>query len=308
MRRLKKILLWTGIVLLVIITGLTLTVIFRQNLTYARPYPAVESSTDSAKILRGKYIVLGPGHCAECHSTTNPDSLLNLGQDVPMTGGFEFKLPVGSIYSKNITPDSATGIGKYTDAEIARALRYGVHPDGKVVYDFMPFHNVSDDDLSAIISYLRSQKPVYHKVPDHQLNVMGNIVKAFLVKPVGPDEPVPAYVKPDTTADYGKYVSVNLAGCKGCHTQRDLAGQFTGALFAGGNEIEGFITPNLTPGPGSRLNGVSQEQFIERFRKPKQIAKSPMPWNEFRRMSDDDLKAIYKYLQSLPAEASVLPK
>ena len=71
------------------------------------------------------------------------DSLLKLGQDVPLTGGFVFDLPVGKIYSKNITPDKETGIGDYTDAEIARALRYGVHADGTVVYDFMPFHNMS---------------------------------------------------------------------------------------------------------------------------------------------------------------------
>ena len=105
------------------------------------------------------------------------------------------------IHVKNITPDTETGIGKFTDAEIAGALRYGVHPDGTVVYDFMPFHNMSDEDLTAVISYLRAHKPVHNKVPGNDLNTLGNIVKAFMTEPVGPDGPVPGTVKKDTTAE-----------------------------------------------------------------------------------------------------------
>ena len=143
------------------------------------PYPAVTASTDTAIIRKGKNLVFGAGHCADCHSKANNDSLLAAGIEPALTGGNEFKLPVGSVFTKNITPDKETGIGNYTDAEIARALRYGVHPDGTVVFDFMPFHNTSDEDLAAIISYLRAQKPVRNEVPKHSLNVLGNIVKAF---------------------------------------------------------------------------------------------------------------------------------
>ena len=80
------------------------------------------------------------------------------------------------LYSKNITPDRETGIGNYTDAEIARALRYGVYPDGTVVFDFMPFHNMRDEDIIAVISYLRVQKPIRNEVPQHDLNVLGNAI------------------------------------------------------------------------------------------------------------------------------------
>ena len=66
-------------------------------------------------------------------------------------------------------------------------LRYGVHPDGRPVYDFMPFHNMTDEDLTAIISYLRTQDPVKNQVPNNQLNFMGKAVRAFLVTPVGPE-------------------------------------------------------------------------------------------------------------------------
>jgi mono/diheme cytochrome c family protein len=299
MRRFKKILKWTGIILLFLILGITFTVMGRQNIKYDRPYPAITATTDTNVIMRGKHLIFGAAHCADCHSKANTDSLLKLGQDVPLTGGIVFDLPVGKIYSKNITPDKETGIGNYTDAEIARALRYGVHPDGRVVFDFMPFHNMTDEDLTAVISYLRAQKPVQNKVPDNELNVLGKAVKAFMVKPVGPDGEVEQRITKDSSAVYGKYMANSVANCGGCHTQRTLSGEFTGEPFAGGNEIEGFITPNITPDSSSRIFGWSQKNFVDRFRMGRVLPKSPMPWESFGRMSDEELKAIYAYLKTV---------
>jgi len=296
-----------GIALLSLIAMLSLIVLCRQNLHYTAPYPAIHSSNDTSVIARGKHLVFGPAHCINCHSARNPDSLLNLGQEVALSGAYAFVLPVGTIYSKNITPDKSTGIGNLTDAEIARALRYGVHPDGTAVFDFMPFHNMSDEDLRAVISYLRTQKPVYNPVPPNQLNTMGNIVKAFLVKPVGPKGPVPAAVPADTTASYGKYLALSIAECSGCHTKRDMAGRFIGDPFAGGGNVDGFITPNLTPDPTGRISSWTQEDFINRFRKGKLVPGSPMPWYSFGRMTEDELKAIYKYLKTVkPAKTPPL--
>jgi len=163
----------------------------------------------------------------------------------------------------------------------------------------MPFHNMSDEDLRAVISYLRAQKPVHHVIPDNELNTMGHIVKAFLVKPVGPSGPVPAAVTADTSAAYGKYIALNIAECNGCHTQRDMAGGYIGPPLAGGGNIEGFITPNLTPDPSGRISKWSQQDFITRFRKGRLVPGSPMPWPSFGQMSDNELKAIYNYLKTL---------
>ena len=299
MRRLKKVLKWTGIILLFLILGVTITVMARQNMKYERPYPAIAASTDTTVIMRGKHLVFGAAHCADCHSKTNVDSLVKLGQDVPLTGGVVFDLPVGKLYSKNITPDKETGIGNYTDAEIARALRYGVHADGTVVYDFMPFHNMTDEDMTAVISYLRAQMPIKNKVPDHDLNLLGNAVKAFMIKPVGPDGDVAKQITKDTSAGYGKYLATSVANCSGCHTQRDLSGTFTGEWFAGGNEIEGFITPNITTDSSSSIFGWSQQNFVDRFRMGRLIPTSPMPWSSFQRMDDEELNAIYAYLKTV---------
>ncbi|MFT3825630.1 MAG: c-type cytochrome [Chitinophagaceae bacterium] len=304
---LKKIFKWLGITLLLLFVCLVIAVASRQNLHYDAPYPELHASADSNVIARGKEIVFGPAHCADCHSTQNADSLLNLGQEPALTGGVKFALPLGEVYSKNITPDNETGIGRYTDKEIARALRYGLHPDGTVVYDFMPFHNITDEDLTAVISYMRSRPAAKNTVPPHHLNVLGNTVKAFLVKPVGPSEKIPATITRDSSAAYGRYLAYNMAGCNGCHTMRDMAGSFIGEPFAGGGPMEApeglpVLTPfNLTTDSSSRLFGWSQQMFIKRFRQGKIIPHSHMPWDSYKRMSENDLKALYNFLKTLPA-------
>ena len=229
-----------------------------------------------------------------------------MGEELPLKGGLNFDLPIGTLYSKNITPDDETGIGKLPDSVIARSLRYGVARDGRALFDFMPFHNLSDEDLVAVLSFLRSQAPVKNKVKDNELKFLGKAVKAFLIKPVGPDGEVEKTITPDTTAAYGKYLTHYVTNCRGCHTNRSLmTGEYTGPFFAGGLKLEAAdgsycVTPNLTPDKETgKLTGWTQQQFIDRFRLKKIIAKSDMPWDQFRKMSDNDLKAIYQYLVSL---------
>jgi len=307
-----KILKWTGIIIGSILLLVTITVAMRQNLKFDAPYPEISATTDSAVIARGKEIIIGPAHCATCHSIKNPDSLLDLGKEPIMSGGFEFKFELGSFYSRNITPDKETGIGRYTDPEIARVLRYGVKPNGAAMLDFMPFHNVSDEDLTAIISYLRHQQPIKNNVPEHEYTVMGKVIKAFLIKPVGPSEEIPKKVTRDSTAAYGKYLALNVANCNGCHTQRDMTGGFIGEPFAGGSPFEEpgkqtLTPPNLTPDSSSRIFNWTQQDFINRVRMGKLIEHSHMPWNSYKRMTDSDLKAIYNYLRTLkPAKTGAI--
>jgi mono/diheme cytochrome c family protein len=308
--KMKKILKWTGLIILSLVAGVTIIAATRQNVKYTAPYPAIKASTDMAVIERGKHLVFSIAHCADCHSTANADSLIELGQDVPLSGGKLFALPVAKIYTKNITSDPETGIGKYTDAEIARALRYGVHPDGTVMFDFMPFHNVSDEDMTAIISYLRTQKPVSNKVPPHSLNAAGKMIKAFMINPVGPSETVPQKVQPDTTASYGRYLVKNLGNCSGCHSKHDIKGSIVGEEFTGGSpmkkakNLRAYTPPNLTTDSSSRIFGWTQDMFIKRFRMGN-IKNSEMPWNSYKRMTDNELKAIYKYLKTLKAAKTV---
>lgn len=304
---LKKIFKWTGIGILLLVIGFVTTAAFRQNLKFDAPYPDIHASTDSDVIARGKYLVFGPAHCAECHHSPGTESLVTKGVEVPLSGGYQFNLPIGKVYSKNLTPDRS-GIGGYTDQEIARALRYGVRPNGSTLFDFMPFHNTSDEDLTAIISFLRTQQPVSNAVPKNSMNVLGFFVKAFLIKPAGPASEVVKSITKDTSVEYGGYLANSVANCRGCHTNRDLmTGDFIGEDYAGGFKMESLtdpkhysvITPNLTPDATGKLHGWSQEMFLRRFRQGKVIPHSTMPWGPFSRMSDNELKAIYKYLQTV---------
>lgn len=312
----KKILKWTGIVLLVLIAGVSFTVAARQHLHYEAPYPNIKASADSAVIARGKYLALGPAHCVACHSAAkNTDSLILAGAEVPLSGGHAFKFGLGTFYSRNITPDSTTGIGRYSDRELARILRYGVHKSGETVLPFMNFQNLSDDDLRAVISYLRSLKPVRNEVPEHELTIMGNVVKAFMLKPVGPSGDVPHTVPMDTTAAYGKYIVTNVAHCDGCHSQHDPVGNIVGAPLAGGEPMtrEGdtvaLTPPNLTPDSSSRIFGWSQDNFVQRFRQGRLNPHSEMPWTSYGTMNDTELKAIYQYLKSVkPAKTNIVKK
>lgn len=308
----KKFLKWTGILLVLLIAGLVIAVFSRQNLTFEAEYPNISASTDSSIIARGEYLVYGPAHCSGCHSPLEYQERLAKGEKLPLEGGFAFPLPFGKLPSPNITPDQ-TGIGKMTDKDIARALRYGVGYDGRALFDFMPFHNLSDEDLTAVISYLRTMQPVKKEIPAPEWNFMGKVVKAFMIKPVGPEGEVVKAITPDTTAVYGEYLANYVANCRGCHTNRDLkTGAYIGEYYAGGFAMpsslepgKAVVTRNLTPHEGTgSMFGWSQQKFITRMRQGRFVPLSEMPWDQFNQMSDNDLKAIYAYLQTLKPVAN----
>jgi len=256
-----------------------------------------------------------------CHAPASEFQRVEAGEIVPLSGGNIFVLPVGKIYVPNITSDKETGIGSFTDGEIARTLRYGVKRNGHALLDFMPFYDISNQDLTAIISYLRNEPAVSHSVPQNDWNFMGKIVHAFgMIKPSG-DGIVPPSPAPDSTAEYGKYLAGSVANCRGCHTKRDLmTGGYIGTDYAGqmtfevldenGRTIPGkhFVSPNLTPDKETgRIAYWTQDAFVKRFQAGRVIAGSPMPWGAFSRLNEQDLAALYKYLKTLKPVNSQTP-
>jgi mono/diheme cytochrome c family protein len=301
-RRVKMVAKWTGGTIGVLIAGLAVAVLARENRTFDVPAVATHVSQDPAVIARGRYLAFGPAHCVECHGA--PDHRDDAARDrIPLTGGVEMRLPVGTFRPPNITPDVETGIGRYSDEDLARILRHGVRPDGRAVLPFMAFGDIAEDDLDAIISFLRAQQPVHHVVKPSEANVLGRVVKAFLISPKGPTMAVRKSVPPAPTPEYGDYLTHSVANCVGCHTKMDMrTGKAIGAPFAGGMEIDGFVTPNLTPDPRwGWIASWPEEVFVARIHLGRQRAGSPMPWDGFRGMSDDDLRAIFRYLRTVPA-------
>jgi mono/diheme cytochrome c family protein len=273
------------------------------------PMPELRASTDSAVIARGRYLAYGAAFCAGCHTTVDKAPAVDAGQELPLSGGHVWDIPPGLIRSPNLTPDSATGIGRYTDAQLVRAIRYGVRHDGRAMLPFMAFQNMADDDLVALISFLRAQPPVRNPVPDHDPTMLGKAVLAFMIKPKGPDGTPPQRSPVGLSIERGKYLAEAVSDCAGCHTQRNMMdGSFTGPRFAGGGifEVEQkpgyvFVSPNLTPDSATgRMARWTEDQFVARFRTGRTIKESPMPWGPLRKMSDDDLRSIYRYLTSLP--------
>lgn len=321
MKKFLKVLKWIVLVVVIVIGVFLAYALLRSQETFDAPYPEITASTDSTIIARGKYLVYGPAHCAYCHAPANEFKRVEAGEVVPLSGGYTFALPVGNVYTPNITSDEATGIGSFTDGELARTLRYGVKRNGHALLDFMPFYDISDYDLTAIISYLRTEPAVNNPVPQNEWNLMGKIVQALgMIKPSG-DGIVPPSPEPDSTVEYGKYLANSVANCRGCHTERDLmTGGYIGTDYAGqmkmevfdenGKIIPGkhFVSPNLTPDKETgRITYWPQDAFIKRFQAGRVIAGSPMPWGAFSRMNEQDLAAIYKFLRTLEPVRSQTP-
>lgn len=304
-----KTLRWVGGGLAVIIAVLFVAVQLRWKRTFDAPLPDIHASTDSGVIATGRYLAYGPAHCAYCHTTAETAPALDRGEQPPLSGGFVCDIPPGTIRTPNLTPDRETGIGGMSDGQVARMLRYGVRRDGRAALPFMNFHLLSDADIRALISFLRSQPPVSHRVPSHDFTLVGKMVMAFVIKPVGPSSPPPAESPPPgITLERGAYLVNAVAECADCHTQRSMVdGSFTGPRLAGGSpfDVAGkpdlqVVPPNLTPEPKTgRIASWTEDQFVARFRQGRLIPGTPMPWNAFARMTDDDLRAIYRYLRTV---------
>lgn len=307
MKRVLKFLGYSAATIAAIALVLTAVILVRWKRTFDAPYPDVHASKDTQVIERGRYIVYGPGHCVACHTDASKHKAIAEGATPFLTGGNIFTLPLGTVYTPNLTPDRTTGIGRRTDGEIARILRYGVRADGRAAMPFMEFHHMSDDDLAAVISYLRSQPAIKNEIPQHEFTFVGKAILAFLLKPVGPSaaplKQAPAQL---ATVERGAYIANNVAGCAGCHTKRNmLDGSYTAAKFSGGMEMEidqkmMLVTPNLTPDAKTgRIASWPEEQFVGRFGVGVGLPGSHMPWKMYQRMSTTDVQAVYRYLRSL---------
>jgi mono/diheme cytochrome c family protein len=305
-----------GIVVMTLV-AIGATVQTRWDRTFDAPEPELRASSDPALVEQGRYLVYGPAHCSYCHTPKADWPRLDAGEQVPLVGGYEWQLPLGVLRSPNITPDVETGIGRYSDGQLARMLRHGVRPNGQVAFPIMEFQNLSDQDIVAVLSYLRSVAPVRNVVPDHDWNVLGKGLLAMVIKPAGPSgQPPVQSPAPGVSIERGAYLANAVANCAGCHSPRNLAdGSYTGPRFSGGTmEVDGdpdhvFGVPNLTPDAATgHIASWSEERFLARFRAGVGHPGSHMPWQAFARMSDDDIRSIYLYLNSLdPMENATGP-
>ena len=254
-----------------------------------------------ALIARGKYLTTA-ADCAACHTAKG-------GQ--PFAGGLPFKLPFGTIYSPNITPDAETGIGKWSDAEFVRAVHKGVGRNGEDLYPAFPYASyalLSTDDVLAIKAYLFSLKPVAAKAPANTLQFPYDqryAMRAWklLFVPKAPFNPDPS--KSDE-ANRGFYLAEALAHCGECHTPRNVMfglddnKKFSGAL------IEGWKAYNITVDKESGIGAWSDQdlaQFLSTgHAKGRGAAAGGMAEAidlSLRHLTPEDIKAMVAYLRTI---------
>ncbi len=307
MKRLGKVLLWMFAALVVLaVAGISLTIGWRPFIgPSARALTSRKFESTPQRLARGDYLVNHVADCMGCHSPhdwTAHDApvlpgMLGAGQDMTFLKG----LP-GKVYAPNITPDPETGVGNWTDDELARAIREGIGHDGRALFSFMPypyFRSLSDEDLASIVVYLRSLPAVRNQLPPTELIFP---VK-YLIRsaPVPLDAPVP---EPDlsTPEKRGKYL-VTIAHCEDCHTPQDAHGQpLPGMAFAGGLILDGpwgrVASSNITPGPTGIDGAIFMQALLTGYvgqRKLNQI----MPWHAFRGMTSEDIAAMFAYMKTI---------
>jgi mono/diheme cytochrome c family protein len=283
--------------------GITFTVGWRPVIgAKKRALTSRRFEVTPARMQRGDYLVHAVMHCMGCHSKydgkANPPVLAakeGSGQVLFEEGGFRLIAP-------NITSDPETGIGKWSDDAIARAIREGIAADGSTLFPVMPyehFRDLSDEDLASIVVFLRSVPAAHSDLPANKIPFLFARLVQTVPRPV--TTPVP---EPDRTAPakYGAYL-VRMATCSDCHTPLDPKfNPIPGMEMAGGNPIEkGVNSANLTPDP-SGIGYYDEALFVQTMRTGSVRARKlnfAMPWWMFRNMTDDDLKAVFAYLRTL---------
>lgn len=258
------------------------------------------AAQDAALLERGRYLVEVTGACGNCHSPMGPQGPLP-GRH--LAGGTVFDEPPFRAVASNITPDPETGIGRWTDAELARAIREGLRPDGSLIGPPMPFafyRGLADRDLAAIVVYLRSVPPVRNAT---ERSVYRIALPPAYGPPVG-SVPPPA----DTPVARGAYLAGPVAHCMECHTPMTPAGQpDLTRLGAGGMHFRGpwgeTVARNITP---TALRDWTDAEILravtEGISRDGSALRPPMAYAAYRGMSPQDRTDLVAYLRSLPPQ------
>jgi mono/diheme cytochrome c family protein len=277
------------------------------------PAPTVKFDASPAHLERGKYLTEHVVGCVACHTQRDWTKFAGpIKPELTGSGNALFDLgPAGKVYSKNITP---AGIGAWTDGELLRAVTQGVSKDGTPLFPVMPyphFGRMSEDDVHAVLAYIRSLKAIESPAPPaRQLSFPLN----FIVRTIPAPNTYGTRPSPEDKIAYGKYMT-DAALCSECHTPIDDRGQpLPGMEFAGGMEImeTGYRvrSANITPDANTGIGAWTEKQFIDKFKgfeKPTNVTlaeheraqNTPMPITMYAGMTTEDLSAIYAYLRTL---------
>lgn len=265
---------------------------------------AVKAQEDKkALIERGQYLFAVTGGCA-CH--TDP-------KGTPHTGARSFPIPFGTAYSTNITQDKETGLGGWSDKEILDALVKGIRPDGSRKPPVMPYEaysGMAEEDLKALIAYLKTLKPVRKETPALKSWVpfLRSVATPIWLKLFGRFSSSPAKA-PEKGIERGRYLVDHVSLCSECHTPRNSIGVPNRALYLAGAKVGplGEEMPNITPDKETGIGEWSREdiaEFIRTGTKPDldnaQGLMEEVVEAGYKQMKKEDALAIADYLKSVP--------
>jgi mono/diheme cytochrome c family protein len=308
MKKLGKILLRSLPALVILLSvAITFTIGWRPFIgPRTRALTARKFESTPQRLERGRYLFNHAIACIDCHSghdNASPDhpvlaNMQGAGEVMPFDD-----LP-GRVVASNLTPDPDTGAGTWTDDQLARAIREGIGHDGRTLFPMMPYEHyrhMSDEDLASIVVYIRSLTPVRNPLPKTEII----FPVRYLIRSV--PEPITTPVSPPDPADQlqrGSYL-VNVAGCIDCHTPMDKGQPLPGMDYAGGQVFSGkwgrTVSANITPDP-SGIGYYDEALFIQVFRTGYVKARkldALMPTEQYKGITDDDLKAMFAYLRTL---------
>jgi mono/diheme cytochrome c family protein len=272
----------------------------------ANPTGVPAKLAQASLVERGEYLARA-ADCMVCHTAREGKAY---------AGGLGFRVPVGTLYSTNITPDKETGIGNYTDQDFLNAMHRGTRRDGARLYPAMPFASytyMSDADALAIKDYLFSLAPVHAAAPANTLMFPFNQrwTMIFWSALFNPDE----RFAPDTSRspewNRGAYLSEALAHCGECHTPRNLAFALNNRKKFAGAVTAGWRAFNISSDKNTGLGAWRDDDIISYLsigHAPGHgTASGPMGEavdHSFSKLVPEDIRSVVAYLRTVPATPS----
>lgn len=257
-----------------------------------RPEPPLTTTADAAVLERGRHVATAIAKCVECHAN-------DLG------GGTVIDAPpIGHVEATNLTTGKGGVLSRYDDVALERAIRHGIGHDGRNLL-IMPsdeYHNLSDDDVAAVIAYLRSRPAVDR---EHAPASVGPVIRMMWVagkaypapvERIAHDAPHRRSTPVGDNAAAGEYIAAN--GCSGCHGQTYSGGPIPGA------PPEWKPAANITPAGIGSYTPADFTRLLREGVRPSGVAVDTlMPIRATRFMTDEEINAVYKFLKTVPAKA-----
>src|SRR5262245_11041949 len=281
-----------------------------------RPAPEMKAPTTPEAIERGRYLAEAMTGCISCHSPIDetragefPQAGLEYsGRVFPEGSGFP-----GKIVAPNITPDPETGIGRWTDGEVVRAIREGVSRDGRPLFPLMnypSYRDFSDEDALSIVAYLRTRKAVKRDNGRTALDFPVGMMIRTVPQPL--DHPPSGL--PSAGIERGRAM-LKVLLCGECHTPRDGRGNsIAGKELAGGNAFTGewgtVYSANISSHPSAGIGAYSDDDLKRVFREGRNRAGRAlwvMPWSITKNLTDADLDVLIAALREVPPVSALAP-